>query len=381
MTFKRLNKSRNNNIKIKKGKETKIKRKRRNKTKKYRKTVNKNYNLKGGFESQSVINIPYNENLVESINTALVPIFEAIPSFSKDLVYISFGSKLNERTLESEYLQPDYEYINRVNAGYQMVPFFLCDNSNPRLKFLCEGRPCRVLNIVIDMFNGEEDLENSKKYITESLTNKRELDASLETSNITQYFVNITDVRDGIFKDTMAKKNNPYIADEHYIFLGILADILCKKMRENGINEKNFMLCNYIKFKHPNPPEEKIGKKASETFERVMEENGYKDSYYEWFGYFPMMLYNCIASPQYIHIIRTVISAGALRSMFKDDMKNQMKILAMTKPEFKNQRLLDLFKNIIPIKNTAYECEPPTSAYSEDRKNNFCYSVYDLIGE
>jgi hypothetical protein len=42
--------------------------------------------------------------------------------------------------------------------------------------------------------------------------------------------------------------------------------------------------------------------------------------------------------------------------------------------------VLDLFKHIIPIKNTAYEIEPP-SGYGEDRKNNFCYSVYDLIGE
>jgi hypothetical protein len=353
----------------------KIRIKRKNKTRR-----RKIYKLKGGFVSQQVINIPYSENLTESINTALVPIFETLPSFSKDLVYISFGSKLNERTLEREYLQPDYEYINRVNAGYQMVPFFLCDNSNPRLKLLCEGRPCRVLNIVIDMFNGEEDLENSKRYITESLTNKRELDASLETTNITQYFVNIADVKDGIFRDIMAKGKNPYIADEHHIFLGTLADILCKKMRENGIDGKNFMLCNYIKFKHPNPPEQKIDKKALETFERVMEENSYKDSYYEWFGYYPMMLYNCIAPPQYINLIRTVISAGALRSMFKDDMKNQMKILAMTKPEFKNQKVLDLFKHILPIKNTAYEIEPP-SGYGEDRKNNFCYSVYDLIGE
>jgi cysteinyl-tRNA synthetase len=231
------------------------------------------------------------------------------------------------------------------------------------------------------MFNEEEDLENSKKYITESLTNKRELDSSLETSNITQYFVNITDVKDGIFKDTMAKGKNPYIADEHHTFLGTLADILCKKMRENGIDGKNFMLCNYIKFKHPNPSEDKIRKKSEETFARVMEENGYKDSYYEWFGYYPMMLYNCIAPPQYIDIIRTVISAGALRTMFKDDMKNQMKILAMTKPEFKNQKVLDLFKHIIPIKNIAHEIEPPPTAYGEDRKNNFCYSVYDLIGE
>ena len=350
----------------------KIKIKRRNKT-----TRRKIYKLKGGL-TQQVINIPHSSNLVESINTALEPIFKVIPDFSKDLVYISFGSKFNERTLDSEYLHPDYSYMNRVNAGYQMVPFFLCSNSNPRLKMLCDGKPCRVLSITVDIFNGEEDIENSKKYITESLTNARELDESLETANITQYFINIFDVKNGIFKDVMEKGKNPYSADEHHLFLGMLADILCKKIKENGVIDKNFMLCNYIKFKHPNPVEDKISKKSSEIFDRVMKENDYENSYYEWFGYFPMMLYNCIAPPRYVEIIRTSFLAGALRTIMKDDIKNQMKILDMEKSEFKIPRTIDLFKQVIPIKNTSYYYEPPT-AYSEDRLNNFCYSVYDLI--
>jgi hypothetical protein len=259
-----------------------------------------------------------------------------------------------------------------------MVPFFLCSNSNPRLKMLCDGKPCRVLSITVDIFNGEEDIENSKKYITESLTNARELDESLETANITQYFINIFDVKNGIFKDVMEKGKNPYSADEHHLFLGMLADILCKKIKENGVIDKNFMLCNYIKFKHPNPVEDKISKKSSEIFDRVMKENDYENSYYEWFGYFPMMLYNCIAPPRYVEIIRTSFLAGALRTIMKDDIKNQMKILDMEKSEFKIPRTIDLFKQVIPIKNTSYYYEPPT-AYSEDRLNNFCYSVYDLI--
>jgi len=378
MAFKRLNKTKNI---IKKG----IKIKRRNKTRKNKTRKNKKIyksnnklNLKGGFASQTTINIPYNSNLIESINTALAPVFETLPAFSKDLVYVSFGSKLNERTLESEYLDPDYSYINRVNAAYQMVPFFLCANSNPRAKILCDGRSCKVLNIVIDMFKDEEDVENSKKYINSSLTDRRELDSSLETSNITQYFINITSVKHGIMQNATKENKNPYTTDEHHLFLGMISDVLCKKMRENGIDGKNFILCNYIKFKHPNAIEDKIRKNSSETFQRVLIENGYENSYYEWFGYFPMMLYNCIAPPKYIDIIQTSFYAGALRSMMKDDIKNQFKILEMTKSEFKIPKLLDLFKNVIPIKNIAHEYEPP-SGYNEDRKNNFCYSVYDLI--
>ena len=91
-----------------------------------------------------------------------------------------------------------------------------------------------------------------------------------------------------------------------------------------------------------------------------------------------MMLYNCIAPPKYIDIIRTLFYGGAFRILMKDNIKNQMKIFEMTQSEIKNPKLLDLFKNIILIKNTHYEVEPP-NAYSEDRLNNFCYSVYDLI--
>ena len=207
----------------------KIRIKRKNKTRR-----RKIYKLKGGFASQQVINMPYSTNLVDSINTALAPIFEILPTFSKDLVYISFGSKLNERTLESEYVDPDFTYMNRVNAGYQMVPFFLCKNSNPREKLLCNRMPCKVLNIVIDIFIDETDIETSKTYITESLTNRRELDGPLDTSNITQFFINISDVRNGILQDAMKQGKNPYTADEHHLFLGMIADVLCKKMVEKG---------------------------------------------------------------------------------------------------------------------------------------------------
>ena len=354
----------------------KIRIKRKNKTRR-----RKIYKLKGGFASQQVINMPYSTNLVDSINTALAPIFEILPTFSKDLVYISFGSKLNERTLESEYVDPDFTYMNRVNAGYQMVPFFLCKNSNPREKLLCNRMPCKVLNIVIDIFIDETDIETSKTYITESLTNRRELDGPLDTSNITQFFINISDVRNGILQDAMKQGKNPYTADEHHLFLGMIADVLCKKMKENGIDEKNFMLCNYIKFKHPNPIEQNIGIKASNTLEKVMTDNRYEHSYYEWYGYRRMVFYNCIVLKKYIDIIEVGFSFNKF-SILKDFEKNQNKIFELNKSGFKKgeEKFRDILKYIYPIKNTYYEIEP-SGGYPSENFNNFCYSVYDLMIE
>jgi hypothetical protein len=369
-------------MKVKSTKKLRCKTKNKIRIKRKNRTRRRIYKLKGGFASQQVLNIPYSENLTESINTALVPIFEILPTFSKDLVYVSFGSKLNEPTLEREYLDPDFTYMNRVNAGYQMVPFFLCANSNPRKKLLCDGRQCKVLNIVIDIFSDEEQIEASKKYAIDSLSDKRELDAPLDTSNITQFFINISDVRNGILQDAMKQPGkNPYTADEHHLFLGMIADVLCKKMKENGIDDKNFMVCNYIKFKHPNPIEQNIGIKASNTLEKVMIDNKYENNYYEWCGYRRMVFYNCIVLKKYIDIIEVGFSFNKF-SVLNGFEKNQTKIFELSKSQFKKgeEKFRDVLKYIYPIKNPYYEIEPP-GGYPADNLNNFCYSVYDLMIE
>jgi hypothetical protein len=278
--------------------------------------------------------------------------------------------------------------MNRVNAGYQMVPFFLCANSNPRKNLLCDGRPCKVLNIVIDIFGDEEQLEASKKYAIDSLSDKRELDAPLDTSNITQFFINISDVRNGILQDAMKQGKNPYIAEEHHLFLGMLADTICKKVRENGITDKNYMVVNYIKFKHPNPIEQNIGMKASNTLEKVMTDNGYEQNYYEWYGYRRMVFYNCIILKKDMNFIETAFNRYF--NIFKEKLSNEdLKIFDLVKSDFITkkydftekkyvftEKLTDLLKKFYPIQIPNYMM----FNYSDEEKiNNFCYSVYNLL--
>ena len=98
-----------------------------------------------------------------------------------------------------------------------MVPFFLFKNSNPRENILCENDSCKVLNIVIDIFN-EGDIENSKININNALDNE------FDTSNITQFFINILDVRNKLI-ETYSLNNAPQIT-----FLGNLVDIISKKV-------------------------------------------------------------------------------------------------------------------------------------------------------
>ena len=261
--------------------------------------------------------------------------------------------------------------MNRVNAGYQMVPFFLCANSNPRKKLLCNEMPCKVLNIVIDIF--KDGTEESQRYITESLT-----DEPLDTSNIQQFFINISHVYEGIVSDAMKQPGkNPYIADEHHLFLGKLADTFCKKMRENEIADKNFMVCNYIKFKHPNQYERNLGDNISKELTTIMNNNGYENSYYEWCGYGQMVFYNCIVLKKHI----PGIEIGFDRDIFKSlkDSKDQLKIFYLNKEtDFKKGYSFNVLKHTFPIKNPYYNIEPP-GGYPEENFNNFCYSVYDLL--
>jgi hypothetical protein len=161
----------------------------------------------------------------------------------------------------------------------------------------------------------------------------------------------------------------------------MLADTICKKVRENGITDKNYMVVNYIKFKHPNPIEQNIGIKASNTLEKVMTDNGYEQNYYEWYGYRRMVFYNCIVLKKYIDIIEVGFNFNKF-SVLNGFEKNQTKIFELSKSQFKKgeEKFRDVLKYMYPIKNPYYEIEPP-GGYPADNLNIFCYSVYDLMIE
>jgi hypothetical protein len=345
----------------------------RNKIRIKRKNKTRIQKIKGGFliEPEPVIDIPYSLDLTESINTALAPIFRVLPKFSKDLVYISFGSKLNEKYLDSRdrYNNAVSDLNRNVNAGFQMVPFFLCANSHPRQDLLCNGMPCQVLNIVIDIF--KDGIEESVNYINETLNRK---EPKLDTSNITQYFINISNVYNGIVDDAMKKNiREPYTVNEHFSFLGILADTFCKKMKENEIQPENFMVCNYIKFKNPEHNKNIIDGVSNEL-STVMNRNGYENSYYEWCGYKHMVFYNCIILKKDMHIIETAFDR--YENIFKEKLSNEdLKIFDLKKSDF-NTKKYDLLKKFYPIQNPNYLFN---YSLDEEKNNNFCYSVYNLL--
>jgi hypothetical protein len=120
---------------------------------------------------------------------------------------------------------------------------------------------------------------------------------------------------------------------------------------------------------------------VSQTLNKVITDNGYENSYYEWFGYGRMVFYNCIVLKKYIDVIELGFRFNKF-SVLKGFEKNQNKIFELSKSQFKKgeEKFRDVLKYIYPIKNPHYEIEP-SSGYPEDNFNNFCYSVYDLMFE
>ena len=364
---KRIKKTPYNNYK--KNKTLKISKKynKRSKCNKRSKYNNKRHYLKGGFISQDMINIKYELPLEQSIILALDPILKILPNFANDLIYISIGSKFNE-----PYFQYDREHSYITNTGYQMVPFFLCKNSKPRENILCNSTPCKVLNIVIDIFNDEHDIENSKRNITDSMFDRSSMDQGLDTSNITQFFINIKDIRDEL---------NSYNMNAQISFLSNLIEIFAKKMRENNVDGKNFMVCNYIKFKQANAIESGFEKNVSNTILKVLTTNDYRDSCYDWCGYNPMFFYNCIIMTSKIKLSQQY-NLLELKEFKEIDNFDTNIVFEITEQSFnienvKSKKIIENLQYMFPIKNISDETI--TESYPHHRINNFVYSIYDFI--
>jgi hypothetical protein len=158
----------------------------------------------------------------------------------------------------------------------------------------------------------------------------------------------------------------------------MLADTFCKKMKENEIKPENFMVCNYIKFKNPIPNEIIIRDKVSEKLSTIMNDNGYENSYYEWCGYERMVFYNCIIlKKDMLFIERAFIKYFNTMRNINEAMRNineELRIFEVKKSDF-TEKGPELLKKFYPIQN------PNTMFnYSDEEKfNNFCYSVYNLL--
>lgn len=169
--------------------------------------------------------------------------------------YISFGSKFNHADVYFNAGSNTLSTRVDTNAVAQMVPMFL--RTKPE-KY-------HILNIIIDIFPTQADLEMNARLINEVVNDN--IDSILINMKCT--YINMQEV------------------------VGRIMDWAIKQ----GISPLNLMLCNYIKFMNqPNMTEyedELIIPKAIQNVLYKSNYENYKNTYYEWYGY-KMKLYDCI---------------------------------------------------------------------------------------
>ena len=233
----------------------------------------KNRKIRGGF-APTILNV--------SSTVDLQPVLDQIET--SDLIYISIGSKYNEPG----------------NAAYQMVPFFLYNNSCPRAKGtqfpssgVADSAKKKILCIAIDVFENDSSLANlretaRKGFIPQYLENDNPPYEPYNYSNINLYIVNIDPAYHAIMRE------HAYNPEPHADFLGLMLDFIGARLRQVNYDSKSLMVCNYVKFKHPNPMEFKLGTQISSSIVKALTPHGYKDSVYNWCGYANPSYYNCI---------------------------------------------------------------------------------------
>jgi hypothetical protein len=156
-----------------------------------------------------------------------------------DFFYMSIGSKLNEPVVHLKNEK------NISNASYQMIPQCLRNPHNEKMKIV----------IIIDSFSCEKNIKLNKTILMEnetSLTNIFMVNYNINSQNVELF---------GLFIKTCA---------DLYSFL----------------NEKTFMICNFIKFMNePNLLEKESEKIVDAEIIKILRKTKFEDSYYVWFGY------------------------------------------------------------------------------------------------
>jgi len=159
-----------------------------------------------------------------------------------DRVYVSIGGKFNQREQYFNYPEEAKNKVYPSNAGFQMVPAFLRNSESSN-----------VLVILVDMFcNGDP----CRQVLSSVLQTNPHIDVAL---------VN-TDVSLGKTLKYLVRDIMDYIA-------------------EREIPSNKFMICNFIRFSHPNELEQVLEESVPKKIQRyVGRYAGYEDCFYQWYG-------------------------------------------------------------------------------------------------
>ena len=197
-----------------------------------------------------------------------------------DYVYVSLGSKMNERHVSFSYPFKIEQHIS--NAEYQMIPDFI------RL----QPESNKILCIVIDDFHNETIYKWNKSYLENLLKVHKNIHTILFDQNITLH--NVTFIIKTI--------------------TNLLKQYICPT---------RFLLCNYICFKNSNLLQLEFENKLPNKILNAMDIT-YKECFYQWCGY-AYYTYNYIYNYKSYYLMNLMNKSyitKLLHNILKEDQLN-----------------------------------------------------------
>lgn len=156
-----------------------------------------------------------------------------------DFIYISYGSKVNEHHVQLE------NSLVLTNSHLQIIPNFL----------QVRGKNVKILSISIDDYSTRGHRDSAIQ----------RLEPYIDDSNV-----------------------EIILLDNSDIDIQEITRVLIQFLNEIGMNPKNTMFCNYIRFICPNPHESKLENAIPNIiYDTICQESNetYSECFYQWYGY------------------------------------------------------------------------------------------------
>jgi hypothetical protein len=175
-------------------------------------------------------------------------------------VYISIGGKWNQSKITFTNPHNSLPIHFPSNACHQMIPRFM-QNLNSTHPDKENSIRSHILVIVLDQFNSEETIQKNSEIISRSFSYSEVL-----------YDVVLLNSRISIQKNKLS--------------IEPIMEKIVGLAQKYSIPAKNFMICNYVMFLHPNEPEYKLEENIPMYIQRFLGKDlgPYSDRFYQWYG-------------------------------------------------------------------------------------------------
>lgn len=304
----------------------------------------------GSGKASELFVVPYDNELL--IRTQIQKLLRAINKHKDHLIYLSVGGQYTEAKM------PEYNIDS--NAGYQMVPFFLCADSYPRINSANKNVICIAIDAFYENFGSDNTPATTSlnNIIATEYRNYLYFEQPCDNSNIKMFVINLLNIRNHVNPKRESKQllNN---------YTNKLINIITEQVQQSNIDPKNYMMCNYVKFK-----------REDNTFNITLRETlaEYNNSIYNWIGYEHSIFYNYLykGTPVLFSVIQLLdrdsnndIEFGLINNSLDDIFKEYLKKNKQLKPNQLNA-IQRHFSNMFPIAFANLEME-----FGLDNQNNF----------